>query len=121
MNGGSSSSSKREKSREASPVNPGPPPPPNPPWHEMGGHSDVQQASELAYLVRALGENFLRMEQLKIQMQRENELFRADMELRRTEMVIDSQKQIAELFSEAMMNMQKKTTTKKMKKDQPTR
>ena len=105
----SSSSLKTEKIQEESPVNPSPP---IPPWYQKG-HPDVQQASELAYLVHALGENFLRMEQMKIQMQRENELFRADMELRRTEMVIDSQRQIAELFSQAMISMSKKKIKKR--------
>eukprot|EP00250_Pteridium_aquilinum_P006609 c16493_g1_i1 orf=167-1114(-) len=63
--------------------------------------------SELVSLIGSLGEAFLRMEQMKIQMQRETERFRADMELRRTEMVLECQKQIADLFTKALLSNKK--------------
>lgn len=63
--------------------------------------------AELVSVVRSLGEGFLRMEQMKLQMQRDNERLRADMELRRTEMVLNSQKQIAELFTRALVSSKK--------------
>eukprot|EP00250_Pteridium_aquilinum_P009538 c18738_g1_i1 orf=180-1142(+) len=62
---------------------------------------------ELVSVIRSLGEGFLRMEQMKLQMQRETERFRADMEMRRTEMVLDSQKQIADLFTKALLSSKK--------------
>lgn len=62
---------------------------------------------ELVSVIRSLSEGFLRMEQMKVQMHRESERLRADMELRRTEMVLNSQKQIAELFSRALASDKK--------------
>lgn len=63
--------------------------------------------AELVTVVRSLGEGFLRMEQMKLQMQRDNERLRADVELRRTEMLLNSQKQIAELFTRALVSSKK--------------
>lgn len=68
---------------------------------------DTASLAELVSVVRSLGEGFLRMEQMKLQMQRDNERLRADMELRRTEMVLNSQKQIAELFTRALVSSKK--------------
>lgn len=58
--------------------------------------------AELASVVRSLGEGFLKIEQLKLEMQRDNERLRAEMELKRTGMLLDSQKQIAEMLSRAL-------------------
>ncbi|KAH7300042.1 hypothetical protein KP509_24G042100 [Ceratopteris richardii] len=59
---------------------------------------------ELASVIRSLGDGFLRIEQMKLQLQRDTERLRADMEMRRTEMVLESQKQIADLFTKALMS-----------------
>ena len=72
------------------------------------GPSVGSSSSEMAAVIRYLGEGFLRMEQMKVQMQRETELFRADMELRRTEMVLEAQKHIAREFSSALGSLKKK-------------
>ncbi|MCO5551530.1 hypothetical protein L7F22_005034 [Adiantum nelumboides] len=72
-------------------------------------NTDSAPFSELVSLIGSLGEAFLRMEQMKIQMQRETERLRADMELRRTEMVLDCQKQIADLFTKALFSNKRKT------------
>ncbi|KAI5077951.1 hypothetical protein GOP47_0008021 [Adiantum capillus-veneris] len=74
------------------------------PSSSHGKSTDSAPFSELVSLIGSLGEAFLRMEQMRVQMQRETERFRADMELRRTEMVLDCQKQIAELFTKALFS-----------------
>lgn len=66
--------------------------------------------AELASVVRSLGEGFLKIEQLKLEMQRDNERLRAEVELKRTGMLLDSQKQIAEMFSKVL---RKKKSVKK--------
>lgn len=58
--------------------------------------------TELASVVRSLGEGFLRIEQMKLEMQRDNERLRAEVELKRMGMLLDSQKQIAEMFTKAL-------------------
>lgn len=58
--------------------------------------------TELASVVHSLGEGFLRIEQMKLEMQRDNERLRAEVELKRMGMLLDSQKQIAEMFTKAL-------------------
>ncbi|MCO5549964.1 hypothetical protein L7F22_003441 [Adiantum nelumboides] len=70
-------------------------------------HTEAGPFVELVSVIRSLGEGFLRMEQMKLQVQRETERFRAEMEMRRTEMFIDSQKQIADLFTKALVSSKK--------------
>lgn len=77
------------------------------PSSSLGKSPESAPFSELVSLIGSLGEAFLRMEQMKIQMQRETERFRADMELRRTEMVLEGQKQIADLFTKALSSNKK--------------
>lgn len=63
--------------------------------------------AELVSVVRSLGQEFLRVEQMKLQMQSENERLRADMEMRRTEMVLKSQKEIVDSFTRALASSKK--------------
>ncbi|KAH7427717.1 hypothetical protein KP509_10G056800 [Ceratopteris richardii] len=58
--------------------------------------------SELISVIRSLGEGFLKIEQMKLEMQRDNERLRADLELKRVGMLLDSQKEIAEMFTRAL-------------------
>lgn len=58
--------------------------------------------TELASVVRSLGEGFLRIEQMKLEMQRDNERLRAEVELKRIRMLLDSQRQIAEMYTKAL-------------------
>ncbi|KAI5057995.1 hypothetical protein GOP47_0028010 [Adiantum capillus-veneris] len=58
--------------------------------------------TELASIVCSLGEGFLRIEQMKLEMQRDNERLRAEVEFRRIRMLLDSQRQIAEMFTKAL-------------------
>ncbi|MCO5612234.1 hypothetical protein L7F22_066498 [Adiantum nelumboides] len=58
--------------------------------------------TELASVVRSLGEGFLRIEQMKLEMQRDNERLRAEVELKRIRMLLDSQRQIAKMYTKAL-------------------
>ncbi|KAK8934853.1 hypothetical protein KSP39_PZI014956 [Platanthera zijinensis] len=58
--------------------------------------NDDDGAGDLAAALGVLGDGFLRMEQMKMEMSREVEKMRMEMELKRTEMILDCQRQIAE-------------------------
>uniref|UniRef100_A0A0D6R4E0 Myb-like domain-containing protein n=1 Tax=Araucaria cunninghamii TaxID=56994 RepID=A0A0D6R4E0_ARACU len=70
-----------------------------------------QGLSELASVVRSLGEGFMRIEQMKIEMQRDNERMRMEMEMKRTEMIVESQQHIADVIAKAFASKKK---TKKL-------
>ncbi|XP_042499731.1 protein FIP2-like [Macadamia integrifolia] len=53
----------------------------------------VDPISELASVVRAFGEGFVRIENMKMEMMKETEKYRVEMESKRTEMIIKSQRQ----------------------------
>ncbi|WOL10489.1 trihelix transcription factor ASIL2-like [Canna indica] len=53
---------------------------------------------EMVAALRMLGDGFLRMEQRKMEMAREMEKVRMEMELKRTELILDSQRRIVDAF-----------------------
>lgn len=53
---------------------------------------------ELVRAIRGLGEGYLRMEQMKMEMVKDIERARMEMELKRTEMVLDTQRRIVSAF-----------------------
>ncbi|KAG6423286.1 hypothetical protein SASPL_113678 [Salvia splendens] len=52
--------------------------------------------------IQALGEGFVRMEQMKMEMAQQIEEMRMEMELKRTEMILDSQRRIVDAFARAI-------------------
>lgn len=48
--------------------------------------------------LRMVGDGFMRMEKVKMDMARETERMRMDMELKRTQMILDSQQQLVDAF-----------------------
>ncbi|KAJ7553588.1 hypothetical protein O6H91_06G104300 [Diphasiastrum complanatum] len=62
---------------------------------------------EMTSVMRSFAEGFLRLEQSKLELQRDNERVRAETELKRTQMLLASQKQIARLFMRAINNKNK--------------
>ncbi|KAH7388461.1 hypothetical protein KP509_16G077000 [Ceratopteris richardii] len=58
--------------------------------------------SELASVVRSLGEGLLRIERMKLEIQQDNERLRAEVELKRISMLLDSQKQMAGMVTKAL-------------------
>lgn len=67
--------------------------------------ADVKQGDPLAEMVsaiRVLGDGFVRMERMKMDMTREVEEMRMEMEMKRTEMILESQQRIVEAFAKAI-------------------
>lgn len=59
-------------------------------------------AMELVGAIKALGDAFVRMERMKMDMVREVEAMRMDMEVKKTEMILESQQRILESFVNAV-------------------
>ncbi|KAI3444828.1 hypothetical protein Pfo_001493 [Paulownia fortunei] len=57
---------------------------------------------EVAAAIHALGEGFMRIEKVKMDMARQIEEMRMEMELKRTEMILESQQRIVEAFAKAI-------------------
>ncbi|KAK9732484.1 hypothetical protein RND81_04G003300 [Saponaria officinalis] len=57
-------------------------------------------ALEMADAIRMLGEGFVRMEKMKMDMMRETARLRMDMEMKRTQMLLDSQRRMVQAFAQ---------------------
>ncbi|KAK4379505.1 hypothetical protein RND71_001367 [Anisodus tanguticus] len=57
---------------------------------------------EMVDAIKVLGDGFVRMERMKMDMARELEEMRMEMEMKRTEMILESQQRIVEVFAEAL-------------------
>lgn len=68
--------------------------------------------SEVVKAVQALGERFMRIEKVKMDMARQVEEMRIQMELKRTEMILEAQQRIVEAFATTISER----TTKKAKR-----
>lgn len=64
---------------------------------------DEDGIGDVAAALGMFGEGFLRMEQMKMDMSREMEKMRMEMELKRTEMILDCQRQIVETMVQSFM------------------
>ncbi|XP_038982439.1 trihelix transcription factor ASIL2-like [Phoenix dactylifera] len=64
---------------------------------------------EMVSALRTLGDGFLRMEQMKVEMAREMEKVRMEMELKRTEMILDSQRRIVDAFVKGFFRGKKRS------------
>lgn len=63
--------------------------------------------SELASVVRSFGEGLVRVEKMKMEMMREAEKNRMEMEMKRTEMIMKSQQRIADAIADAFGSRKK--------------
>ncbi|KAL1316928.1 hypothetical protein HN51_069048 [Arachis hypogaea] len=63
---------------------------------------------EVVSAIKLLGDGFVRMEQMKMEMAREIEAMRMEMEMKRTEMILESQQRIVEAFAKAVSDKKKK-------------
>ncbi|PKA60749.1 hypothetical protein AXF42_Ash006383 [Apostasia shenzhenica] len=66
---------------------------------------------QMATAMRMLGDSFLRMEQMKIDMAKEMEKVKMEMELKRTEVMIDCQRQIMEAMIESFVGKKRGKTS----------
>ncbi|XP_072963930.1 uncharacterized protein [Typha angustifolia] len=91
---------------------------PNPSFFKKGmemrreEEKDGGSIGEMAAALRRLGDGFLRMEQMKMEMAREMEKVRMDMELKRTEMILDSQQRIVDAFVEGFYRKKRAKVTR---------
>ncbi|KAL1830378.1 hypothetical protein ACET3Z_000029 [Daucus carota] len=77
---------------------------------EEGGEGS-RVVTELAGQIRTFAENFVRVEQKKVQMMRETAKYQMEMENKRMKMIIESQKKIVETIHEAFSGSHKKMKT----------
>ncbi|GAV61593.1 Myb_DNA-bind_4 domain-containing protein [Cephalotus follicularis] len=82
--GSASGTAKREREREREPM------------------------GEMVEAIKMLGDGFVRMEQMKMEMAREIETMRMEMEMKRTEMILESQHRIVEAFAKAVSEKKNK-------------
>lgn len=68
----------------------------------MLGKRDREPMAEMVAAIKMLGDGFVRMEQMKMEMAREIETMRMEMEMKRTEMILESQQRIVEAFAKAV-------------------
>lgn len=64
--------------------------------------------AEMVSAIKALGDGFVRMERMKMEMAREIEAMRMEMEIKRTDMILESQQRIVEAFAKAVTENKKK-------------
>ncbi|XP_042510323.1 trihelix transcription factor ASIL2-like [Macadamia integrifolia] len=72
-----------------------------------GVKRDFDPVSEMVTSIKLLGEGFVKMEQMKIEVAREIERMRMEMEMKRTEMILESQHRIVEAFAKGFSGKKK--------------
>ncbi|KAI4385951.1 hypothetical protein MLD38_003935 [Melastoma candidum] len=73
---------------------------------------DKDVVEEMVAAIKMLGDGFVRMEQMKMEMAREIESMRMEMEMKRTEMILESQQRIVEAFAKAASDRKRKAARK---------
>lgn len=73
-----------------------------------GGKRERDAVTEMVSAITVLGDGFVKMEQMKMEMAREIETMRVEMEMKRTEMILESQQRIVEAFAKAVSERKKK-------------
>ncbi|CAK9173321.1 unnamed protein product [Ilex paraguariensis] len=66
---------------------------------------------EIVSSIKFLGEGFMKMEKMKMDMARDIEKMRMEMEMKRNELILESQKQIVDAFVKGLFENKKKVTT----------
>ncbi|KAG2672082.1 hypothetical protein I3760_13G022700 [Carya illinoinensis] len=72
------------------------------------GKRERDPVTEMVSAIKVLGDGFVKMEQMKMEMAREIEAMRMEMEMKRTEMILESQQRIVEAFAKAVSEKKKK-------------
>ncbi|XP_020227259.1 protein FIP2 [Cajanus cajan] len=78
------------------------------PSPNFGKKRERDPIAEVVSAIKVLGDGFVRMEQMKMEMAREIETMRMEMEMKRTEMILESQQRIVEAFAKAVAEKKKK-------------
>lgn len=74
----------------------------------VGKKREGEGVGEIVGAIKALGDGFVRMERMKMEMAREVEAMRMEMEMKRTEMILESQQRIVESFGKAFSEKRNK-------------
>ncbi|XP_061359682.1 trihelix transcription factor ENAP1-like [Gastrolobium bilobum] len=88
--------------------NPRPNPKPNPSHGYVKGKRERDPMGEMVSAIKAFGDAYVRMEQMKMEMAREFESMHMEMEMKRTQMILESQHRIVDSFANAVSDKQKK-------------
>ena len=70
-----------------------------------GGGSGSGVGKEMVEAIRLLGEGFMHVERMKMDMVRESERVRTENELKRTQMILESQRQLVEAFAKGWADL----------------
>lgn len=73
-----------------------------------GKRREGNPLEEMVDAIKMLGDGFVRMERMKIDMAREIEGMRMEMEMKRTEMILESQQKVVETFAKALLEKKNK-------------
>ncbi|KAM7472019.1 hypothetical protein LguiA_010202 [Lonicera macranthoides] len=75
------------------------------------GHGKKREGGAMAEMVagiKSLGDGFVRIERMKMEMAREVEAIRMDMEMKRTQIILESQQMIVEAFAKGLTERENK-------------
>ncbi|XP_057415355.1 trihelix transcription factor ENAP1-like [Lotus japonicus] len=75
---------------------------------DSGKKRERDPVGEVVSAIKVLGDGFVRMEQMKMEMAKEIEMMRIETEMKRTEMILESQQRIVESFARAISENNKK-------------
>lgn len=68
----------------------------------------------MASSIKLLGDGFMKMEKMKIDMAREIERMRMETEMKRNQLILESQKQIVDAFLKGLIETRKQPRTETM-------
>lgn len=74
----------------------------------VGMKREGDPVAEMVAAIKGLGDGFVRMERMKMELAREVEAMRREMEMKRTEMILESQERIVEAFGKALSEKRNK-------------
>jgi hypothetical protein len=73
-----------------------------------GGKRERDPIEDIVSSIKLLGEGFVKMEKMKMEMAREIEKMRIEMDMKRNELILESQRQIVDAFVTVLMEKKKK-------------
>ncbi|CAL5379770.1 unnamed protein product [Camellia sinensis] len=74
----------------------------------VGMKREGDPVAEVVVTIKGLGDGFMRLERMKMDMAREVEAMQRDMEMKWTEMLLESQERIVEFFGKALSEKRNK-------------
>lgn len=78
----------------------------------MGNKRNVDPVAKMVSSIKLMGEEFMKVEMMKMEMAREMEKVRMEIEIKRCQFMVESQQQIMDAFANALSERKKKKKTK---------